>query len=565
MNNNFYQAHFEKLFEQIKPLRDSYYSPYDFNQHYNNRLVKLKDTNTINYDYIFAETQKRIYDSVQELIMQLLTKYNIEFKVIPKDIMSYFILDSAKTISQSNNKVLFDSNKYSNLFSLLIYKNNNTILYLFKDYGIPDEVINNLKAKLIETTNINDFKYIIYVDDYAYSCVLNHNQDENDPSRGTNLYSMQYFFETYFSIQEYQLFKKNLDCIVDKIKEYLSFSIIKKLSKNALTDFKKVVIHNLKNFPYSDFVTKHNPSLSSSQIQYLNDTFFNDERYLALVGKSSFSESFITAEWLLNSLDKAAGIDLTTVAIGYFKSIEQLLWHYILLYKNRHDKNGKAITIHKKNSRNYIELSDENIQKDIIDNSLGSIKSFFNFHKNIIFCPSIDLKTRNYVLAEIDSIKDIRNEYLHKNNITEWSTIETARKISFLIFYLVSTTFMYQDFHKEMLSPHFNDKFRLLDFIHSHVHYLYFIDDDPIPWIAEVKIIDYDKNGVAIFSDIILKVVGDKEHKQPQYIIKDVLPKQIFTVPLIPTKKGINLFEPKYLIFKDGKFHNPKMNENFNF
>ena len=54
--------------------------------------------------------------------------------------------------------------------------------------------------------------------------------------------------------------------------------------------------------------------------------FYKEKRYLALCGKEDFAHSFITSEYLYQTLRGNNEFDYTAIVSGYLKSVEQLLF-----------------------------------------------------------------------------------------------------------------------------------------------------------------------------------------------------------------------------------------------
>lgn len=61
--------------------------------------------------------------------------------------------------------------------------------------------------------------------------------------------------------------------------------------------------------------------------------FVNDKVFRFALGNHDYAESLITAEWLINSMEKAKAIDLTVIGMGYLKAVELLLFDLICLIR----------------------------------------------------------------------------------------------------------------------------------------------------------------------------------------------------------------------------------------
>lgn len=63
---------------------------------------------------------------------------------------------------------------------------------------------------LMQQCNVSSCKYIYFMSDYAYLQIINHNDDESDSRRDQNIYSIKWFWETYFGKDEYERFNISL-------------------------------------------------------------------------------------------------------------------------------------------------------------------------------------------------------------------------------------------------------------------------------------------------------------------------------------------------------------------
>ena len=122
-----------------------------------------------------------------------------------------------------------------------------------------------------------------------------------------------------------------------------------------------------------------------SEYAKLMDGFIKHKTYLTLIGEKDFSESFITAEWLFDSMQKAKAIDLTIIGMGYFKAVEQLLFGLLCLHKNK----GFCI-------RN-VSFDDDHIIDKSIDLTMGAMAIFVKDYSDVLFRSDIIWKTRKYI------------------------------------------------------------------------------------------------------------------------------------------------------------------------
>lgn len=71
---------------------------------------------------------------------------------------------------------------------------------------------------------------------------------------------------------------------------------------------------------------KTNELISEDDYAILNKSFITDNLYRAFFGNEDFAKSFITSEYLFNSVGEKELFDYTSVICGYTKSVEQLIY-----------------------------------------------------------------------------------------------------------------------------------------------------------------------------------------------------------------------------------------------
>lgn len=182
-------------------------------------------------------------------------------------------------------------------------------MYIFKEFGIEKRVPDNILASICQSTKLAMYCYISYVENEAYSEVLNHNDNEKDPTRGTGIYSLKQFFIDFFSQDEYAIFKSYTKKFEDSVNEYFGFVLLRTLKPNAILNFKKQVWNELQKINVSRI--SELSRISDSQRNIIEKHFFDERNCDIVLGKSDFAQSYMTAEWLYLSLPNAGKIDLT--------------------------------------------------------------------------------------------------------------------------------------------------------------------------------------------------------------------------------------------------------------
>lgn len=464
-----------------------------------------------------------------------------------------------------------DNSKRSDMFFVL--NQNDMTLFLFKQFGInndvPPQILSSLKAKL----GAAHHKYISCVEDLAYTEDLGFNDaDPSDPSRGTNKYSYRFFFESMFSPEEYGVFKESYDAFISQIKKNLGIKIVYSLNEDVSYQFKTTLINSFNSFNYNSPIKVNDRcySISEDQIHYIKDQFIDQQTCYLLIGNSDFSRSFMTAEWLFTSLNMVSlhsfsSVDLTAIELGYFKAIEQALLAFITLLSN--DKTAGLRNIHvlgmnedpRVNSGGYLDLTSENLQDQKIKEkiTLGSLLSFIRYKGNSdLLRPKIDEQTKDYIDNLTKKINGLRNGYLHKDNLYSWDDVIEVRKDAYMLFFLLfgayklssadaeslgvvlpKKTSYYkccEDIYNRIISQQDNTELLMLylEFQDGHTSYCIPIQDNDI---------SFDENCNPIFSGIHVNLWNETlqlfDKNQSMIFTENNMPLKIYTATMQLPKK----------------------------
>jgi hypothetical protein len=427
--------------------------------------------------------------------------------------------------------------------------------------------------KFVEDYGCTSFKYVYLLYDQAYLQVIGHDDNEDDPGRGYNLYSMKWLFNTYFSQEEFDAFCSAIKKYKDNVRTYIGRSVVKQLNPNALINFRKIVESSLDSFDYEDisgneFIKENKHfTMPADDYQKIRNQFFGNQRYLVLLGNQDYAESFITAEWLMGSMKKAHAIDLTTIGMGYMKSFEQLLYAIVCMHA---DEGKKIRRKHvRKGLNDEVDLTSASIDHDEIDSTIGSLATFVknNFY---IFNDELSNEAMQYIREKIYDYANIRNTYFHKKNIKDIRVIEKIRnetvKMMFLLLGSIRLTDKYEKDLGVLDIPEIDDFQRLCEYVNYHAGEPFIIKD------KNNKIISYLTAQHDIFSKIIngsyiqysgLHFVTFTEEHAPVNFTKDNVPGNIYSCELvIAESKEIKLdLKQGIQIYKDGRFVGPSLAE----
>ena len=328
----------------------------------------------------------------------------------------------------------------------------------------------------IETTNDNkllsDFTGEIVILDWS---IPGHLTDtcrktvENGKSKIICLYN---FFEEYLGIEEYERYIRFLVGAVIEFQEFIGVMSVPKLSPYVMGAFRFEVERNfvehikkIENLYEADKnILKTNQGKNKGILygyQIIDDEnrerfataeieskellikkgklklFKEKKLYRYFIGKSDFSRSYMTSEYLFKQYDADDCFDYTAIVSGYLKSIEQLLFHIAKfsinkgykirnrgLYVDKEYKNKRGEIISKKEKPPYIVWSFDNLQ--YADTTIGALIGYFKFYKDKLF--NVDSEFADTVIFCLDCYRiECRNDSFHLDNNYKWSRVEFIR------------------------------------------------------------------------------------------------------------------------------------------
>ena len=360
-------------------------------------------------------------------------------------------------------------------FSYIICMDRLEVLF-FKDFGCAvTQTVKTLKDKYTnKSLNMlppnTKTRIISMVYEEAYLEDVGHNEDVSDPTRGTNLYSLRWMFESYFSENEYCRFKCAVTEYKENVEEALGYLTIKTLTQKAHFNYKRIVENQLQRFEYllplkeyaQRKIKPESQTKCLEEIETLRNHLKNDDWVSILYSHTAFAESFITAEWLFSIFEKAYAIDYSTVAICYFKSVEQLLYNLLLF----HVDEGRSIQL-TKNSKCF-ELTSQRIDDKF---TIGAMAYFVKYNIDI-FCSDWSAEMKTIAREKIFDYAKLRNGFAHKHNIHDWHKIQQIREETIIAIFMILGVFNYTEEQKNKLGwvkrPDKTDYQRLCEFTNHY-------------------------------------------------------------------------------------------------
>lgn len=554
-NTKIYDELYEQTYNKIKELRDPHAD--DANQ------LRLGFTK-IEEDDIFSSSlddfnrglsllHKAKINSIvclSQIIIKLGVLYHCDFEVYP-------------------------SPKYEKVSSICftIYDKKNDKIMFFKDKEY------DLQWNLGTDKVIEDYKEQYNIKNHIFVYLLYKNtkfQFIGGATGNKNYLNITDFFEIYFGSEEKELFiKKNKEYNIKK-NEYIGLHVLKTLSDKSSISLRRIFEKRLLDFHYEKLLNKKYyyksgyRELKENDYKKIYKQFIDNKFYRLLLYNKEIAESLITAEWLYDTLKNAQAIDLTPIAVGFLKAVEQVIFTMISLYKDKNDCNGIPYMLKERNVKNRIPLTQESITNECVDTTMGAFFTFYNYYCRSILSEDISKFSKQFVSYAISNYTGIRNGYLHKHNITNWDTINMIRDEAYYLFFLVigSQRLTDDDCSKLKLDKikSMTDFDLLCEFIDYHTYsgdiFLLKNTNGICHWavpIKNLKIDIYDDNFVK-YSELCFKLFNIEEERfDGKRIVfnESNLPNEILIgrIDFIDSQNKIpNLsFISERTIFKDGK------------
>lgn len=226
---------------------------------------------------------------------------------------------------------------------------------------------------------------------------------------------------------EYDIYLTYVEQYNSDIKKLIGNRTIITPSESSLLTTKKELEDMLRSYDFDNILRKD--GLFTSQIETIKHHFLDDGRYRAVLGKSSFAESFISSEWYYQTHTVSSMLEQTAIIAGYLKSIEQLLYTIIRFSINT----GKSIKKLGSKRNEYIEYTSDN--ESSADTTLESLIGYSRHYSDLW---SVNHFVKNYIANKLSEFREsYRNDHFHKDNIYDSDEIENIRNNTILLIYLL--------------------------------------------------------------------------------------------------------------------------------
>lgn len=507
-----------------------------------NTLFCIEDDNYSIYRFILDEYARLSYEMLREVISKLIAAYHFKSLAVV-----------------SNEPIL----------SLVSLENSKRILYYFKKYGLPTKIDKMYIRSIGIQHGVVEVKFVSLVRKEAKTYSFDHFYDDYEMS-------LNEFFCHFFDNEEYLAFEKMEKQISETAKMYIGHTVVKTLSPYALYSFKRYVDSFIHGQEFASIIADSNAKRNIDKVSAdkINEQFFKNSHYFALIGKTSFSQSLITAEWMYYSLLEAENVDLTIIALGFFKAFEQMLCEYIILHSGEDKKIRRLFLPQLNNKPEKIYLNDWSIRKKYINTMIDSLITFIEDYTEL-FDDALSDDAKEYIISAFYTIKAQRNGYIHRDNIVDKKIVNEAREATYIALYYLLGAFKYRDDDKVAFSIPLSDRpdyYRLREYMNYHAHKIYYIGHvDSLDYAAGALKDDgvfYDKYGDAHYTEsyvyAILSVglsktvinINDVANVQKERRVIDFSDDGLLVMEgeMHPVESGMEFSGPLRTLYKNGKF-----------
>lgn len=166
-----------------------------------------------------------------------------------------------------------------------------------------------------------------------------------------------------------------------------------------------------------------------------------EKNYVVLTSNADFSKSLISSEWYYDLQVKTdGGIEQTAIVAGYLKSLEQLLCSILLVLSE--DENNEFMFFtnkegKEKTGQDRLPLNYAN-QKLVLTMAKNILKVIKGNKKLVLRRTKMTDRVIEYMERYVEKV---RNGYMHKDNLYEWSDIQNIRTKTYAVYFMVLGTF----------------------------------------------------------------------------------------------------------------------------
>ena len=221
------------------------------------------------------------------------------------------------------------------------------------------------------------------------------------------------FYAAYFGEEAFESFLIYFDDLTNKLNSIIGFNTFSTPTDSAIEKF---IRDKVKPSLFSQVDIK-NMQFSNNDLKQMSEKYLN--RYEVMLGKADFAKSFLTQEWQYNLSRLTETMDKTSLVVGYYKSVEQLLFGILSV------SNPELIQ----------KLMNENNEKI----TLGNLIQLLKHNEELLVVSS---SARQSIIDELYTWKNLyRNGNLHRDNLYEDIKVEDTRNKAKLLYFLILGSF----------------------------------------------------------------------------------------------------------------------------
>ncbi len=269
------------------------------------------------------------------------------------------------------------------------------------------------------------------------------------------------FFLRFFSEQDYKSYLEMIQETMMQAYQYVGLQTIPNMTLQYLSHFTKKTLDDIcttslskKEYIVVNF-DKLKPSLreninsttnciSEEDYRTMDEAFYKQGRYYAMCGSALFAKSFLTSEYLFQTMQTNNHFDYTAIVTGYLKSIEQLLYMMVMFTLRNGTDRELWIKYKWVDSENNPETRLINHTKHVrfirenevfFDTSFGPLVNLLNANRNGWL---VSRQARNRIITcLLVFCAECRNEHFHKDNIDveHFREVEIIRHNTVLLLY----------------------------------------------------------------------------------------------------------------------------------
>lgn len=522
-------------------------------------LFQYADPDFLFYRFIIGLQEDNTELLLTSIIIKVLERYNYSFER-PSDSFSFVIIDQDQRIGY----------RFSDFFE------NENVNSILDNAGVDS-------ACIIRT----------WKQDKTERWLIRENEHFQKNCLKLKSISVKYFFDHYFGANEWVSFKAGIEQYLQKARDRIGYKSLKYLSPMNLSSRKmyeekilaswqyegyKYQIINQDKEEVKKFLYLSNHTIDSETINEMVSAYIGNRLYKTMIGQNEYAVSFITSEWLYNSLKGTKNYDLTAIISGYLKSIEQLLYTIVMtnidnkckiamsqesqirekaydekipVYENRNGFWKLWYSESKKEYKSkrypYIDLTET--QKEYMDSSTGTFEYFLRNNPHIF-----RKATLSKTIADMVSCFRIecRNGYFHTHNLydKDWNIVEKTRENAIFLYFMLLGGCIIPKGKEYELGIIASDNFdelckRIREFRHHNIEYIFeYADGRRLNLVYDRKsnTAEYTENGIEHYESLLFFVVDDFsiesyeqlgrgiKEEQKVYLTRKSLPNKIFGV-----------------------------------